>query len=253
MNFIIINADDYGLNERNSHAIAEAFSKQLITDTTMLANFSYFDEAVKLAQKEGFIDRIGIHLNLTEGKPLTRDIEKCERFVSDGVFNKRYNNDRVSPLSKAEKDAIYKELSAQADRIKNAGIRMTHADSHHHIHTSVTIAPIAVRVCREHGIDKIRLHRNLGQISGFKKFVKKRYNIWLRKQGFVTTGYFAYVMDIENAPIPDSTEIMVHPDFDQNGVLIDRRGIGDDGFPFGNPLPDLVKDRNTALKGYSDL
>lgn len=250
MNGIIINGDDFGLNERNSRAIAEAFSKKLITDTTMLANFSYFDEAVKLAKKEGFADKIGIHLNLTAGKPLTKDILSCPRFVTDGLFNKQYN--RISPLSRKEKDAIYEELTAQAEKIEKAGVSITHADSHHHIHTSVTIAPIVSRICKEHGINKIRLHRNLGQISGFKKFVKKRYNQWLVRQGFVTTDYFAYVMDIENAPIPDNTEIMVHPDFDKNGALIDRRGE-ENGCPFGNPLPDFVKERNATLKGFAEL
>ena len=135
MKKICINGDDYGLNERNSKAIAEAFEKGMITDTTMLANGAYFDEAVALAREKGFIDRIGIHLNLTEGVPLTEEIKRQPRFVKDGRFYKGY--DRTKKLTKAEKDAIYKELTAQADKIRDAGITITHADSHHHIHTGI--------------------------------------------------------------------------------------------------------------------
>ncbi len=250
MNRTIINADDLGLNEHNTKAIAEAFKKGMITDTTMLANGAYFDEALTLAKEQGFSDRIGIHLNLTEGVPLTEEIKACPRFVTDGRFNKRY--DRTKRLTEQEKTAIYLELTAQADKIQKAGIVMTHADSHHHIHTGIFVAPIAVRVCKEHAINKIRLHRDLGQISSIKRFIKKRYNHWLKKQGMITTEHFAYVMDLDVSGIPDNTEIMVHPDYDKNGVLIDRRGV-EDGCPVGLPLIDLRADETVVLRGYTEL
>ena len=247
---IIINADDFGLNEHCSRAIAQAFREGKITDTTMMSTGEYFDEAVELAKEQGFIDKIGIHLNLTEGEPLTEDIKCCSRFVTDGRFNKQY--DRKKKLTKEEKSAIYKELTAQVEKIQNAGITITHADSHHHIHTGIFVAPIAVKVCKEHWINKMRLHRNLGQINAIKRFVKKRYNHWLCKQGMITTDYFAYIVDIENVDIPDNTEIMVHPDFDKNGVLIDRHGV-ENGFPIGTKLPDLRAERKVTLKGYAEL
>ena len=250
MKQIIINADDFGLNEHNSKAIAEAFEKGWITDTTMMANEPYFEKAVTLAKEKGFINRIGIHLNLTDGDPLTEDIKQCRSFVANGRYH--HKNNRIKPLSQFEKDAVYKELTAQVEKIQSAGITITHADSHHHIHTAVFVAPIAARVCKEHGINKIRLHRNIGSILGFKRFVKTKYNKWLREQGFRTTEFFGSLRDIEGAELPDRCEIMVHPDYDKNGVLIDRHGE-EDGFPIGKKLPDLKAERNVVLKGYSDL
>ena len=247
---IIINADDFGLNEHCSKAISQAFKEAKITDTTMMATGEYFNEAVDIAKEQGFIDKIGIHLNLTEGKPLTEDIKRFPEFVTDGRFNKQYN--RTKLLRKDEKSAIYKELTAQVEKIQSAGISITHADSHHHIHSAIFIAPIAARVCKEHGITKMRLHRNIGGISEFKMFIKKKYNNWLHKQGFKTTEYFGSLLDIENSEIPDNCEIMVHPDFDKDGVLIDRHGM-EDGFPIGTKLPDLRSERNVILKGYAAL
>lgn len=244
---LIINADDYGLNEHCSKAIAQAFSEGLITDTTMMATGEFFDGAIRLAAEQGFADNLGIHLNLTEGEPLTEAIKKLPAFVSNGRFNKQYN--RVKKLSKAEQEAIYRELTAQVEKLQAAGVKLTHADSHHHIHTAVFIAPIAARVCREHGIDKMRLHRNIGDIAGIKMLVKKQYNRWLRRQGFTTTDFFGSLHDIENAPVPDNCEIMVHPDFDKNGVLVDRTGMTN-GVPEGNKLPDLRQERNVMLRGY---
>ena len=247
---IIINADDFGLNEHCSKAIAQTFREGLITDTTMMATGEYFNEAVELAKEQGFFDRIGIHLNLTEGEPLTEEIKGFPEFVTDDMFNKQYKC--TKPLSKAAKDAIYRELTAQVEKIQNAGIQITHADSHHHIHTAIFIAPIAARVCKEHEITKMRLHRNIGGISGLKLIAKNKYNNWLRKQGFKTTEYFGSLRDIKNAELPDNCEIMVHPDLDKNDVLIDRHGM-DGGFPTGDKLPDLRAERNVTLKGYAAL
>lgn len=245
---MIVNADDYGLNEHITLAIAEAFEKGLISDTTMMATGEYFDEAILLAKQRGFFDKIGVHLNLTEGVPLTEDIMNCPRFVTDGRFNKGY--DRTKSLTETEKAAIYKELTAQVEKIEGAGVQITHADSHHHIHTGIFIAPIAADVCMEHGINKIRVHRNLGKIPMIKRIVKNRFNRWLRKRGFITTEYFAYVMDLDGGT-PDNTEVMVHPDYDKEGVLIDRRGVKD-GFPIGYELPDLGLSK-ARVKGYLQL
>ena len=250
MNRIIINADDFGMNEQNSRAIDEAFGKGLVTDTTMMANRDYFDGALALARSAGFFDKIGVHLNLTEGVPLTQDIKRLERFVTDGSFNKRY--DRAEPLTDAEKDAVYAELTAQVKKLRDAGIAVTHADSHHHIHTGAYIAPIAEQVCRENGILKIRILRNTEKIPPEQRARNDRFNRRLSGQGFVTTRCFAYVTDLEEAEIPDSTEIMVHPDYDKNGILIDRRGR-ENGCPVGYPLPDFRKRKNVVLSGYSAL
>jgi hypothetical protein len=246
----IVNADDYGLNEHCSLAIAEAFGKGLITDTTIIANGEYFENAVELSKKNHFDDRIGIHFNITEGVPLTDSIKKIPFLVCGDKFHGRVN--RIKPLSSAEKTAVYEELSAQISKVENAGVKVTHADSHHHIHTAIFIAPIVIRVCREHGINKIRLHRNIGEISLFKKIVKKAYNDILHKNGFITTRYFGSLEDIKNKVPLYSLEIMVHPDFDKSGNLIDRIGE-ENGIPIGRNLPDLTKTMKATFASYGDL
>ena len=249
MTAVIINADDFGMTESCTKAIAECFEKGLVTDTTMLANGAYFDEAVKLAKAEGFDDKIGIHFNLTEGEPLTGDIKKCPRFVTDGRFNKSY--DRSLPLSEKERDAVYRELTAQAVKLEEAGLSITHADSHHHIHTGLWIAPTAARVCREHGIKKVRMIRNLGgrRVSPEDE---ERFAEQLREHGLISTLYFTYMSDTEGMDIPDNTEILVHPDYDRHGGLIDRKGKEND-IPFGVPIVSIKDKKDVTLIDYTDL
>lgn len=250
MSAVIINADDFGLSDSVNRAITDAFNSGIISNTTMLANGSAFDEAVILANKCGFADKVGIHFNLTEGEPLTDDIKNCPSFCEQGVFHGHIN--RTKPLTSAEKSAVNKELTAQAEKVKAAGFFIDHADSHHHIHTAVFIAPIVFRICKEFGIGKIRIHRNIGSIPSYKRFVKNVYNKNLRKKGFCTTDYFGSLDDIATAKLPDSLEIMVHPDYDKDGVLIDRRGAADPT-PEGIPLFSVPEKFDLKLTSYGEI
>lgn len=247
---LIINADDFGLSSSVNRAIATAFQDGLISDTTMLANGKAFNEAVKIAKVGGFEKKVGVHFNLTEGEPLTDDIKECSSFCENGIFH--HKNNRLKPLSRFEKSAVYKELSAQAEKIKSAGFSIDHADSHHHIHTAFFIAPIVFRICKENAIDKIRLHRNIGNVPSYKRIIKNLYNKALRKKGFITTDYFGSLKDISDVPPPDKLEIMVHPDYDKNDVLIDRRDFID-GIPAGVPLYSIADAKEINLISYGDL
>ena len=248
MDKIVINADDFGLNESCTKAICKAFCEGLITDTTMIANGTAFVESVKCIQRFGFQNKIGIHFNLTEGKPLTRTIASMQTFSENGVFHGKIN--RVKRLSKAEKYAVYEELSAQIEKLEKMGVEITHADSHHHIHTSIFIAPIFARVCNEHDIKKVRLHRNIGSISKVKRIVKKLYNYWLHMEGFKTTEFFGSMEDVEWVGVRDGVEIMVHPEFDKYGNLIDK--VDEiDGHAVGRSL--ALPTGEFILRGYKDL
>lgn len=235
---LIVNADDFGLNTSCTRAIAQSFRAGHITDTTIVANGEAFEEAVSLATTE-FIDKVGIHFNLTEGEPLTEDIKSLSSFCLNGLFHGKINRGRL--LNKIERRAVYKELSAQCNKVREAGVRITHADSHHHIHTGLFIAPIVLRVCRENGIQIVRSHRNIGQISPVKKVAKAIFNRILKKS-YKTTDYMGGADDVEcTRSLKGVVEIMVHPDFDEKGNIIDRRG-------FSGPLLGSIKYWDNSTK-----
>ena len=231
---LFINGDDYGMNRSCSCAIAEALGRGLIDGTTMMANGEYFDEAVKLSFECGFQGKIGVHFNLTEGRPLTDEIKNFTAFVKDGFFHKEYLRS-PRPLTNAEQAAVYSELSAQVTKIKQAGINVTRADSHHYIHTFEHLAAIVARVCKEHGITRIRLNRTFDTPERPAVTVGRINNDFWRKNGFDTTDYFGRLSDLKLGIADGCTEIMVHPDYDKKGNLIDRTGVAD-GFPKGGPI-----------------
>lgn len=234
---LIINGDDFGLNESCSLAIAEAMQRGLIDRTTMTANGEYFEKAAIIANFLCFTDRVGVHFNLTEGRPLTEEIAEIPDFVTEGRFNKKYLRD-PRPLSEKEQAAVFGELSAQAERIKSMDIPLTHADSHHYIHTFVHIAPIVARVCAEQEITSIRINRTFDSPKRPRITEGRASNSLWRERGFETTAHFGRLSDIRGIEPPDDLEIMVHPDYNKRRELIDRTGV-EDGFPVGEPLSDI--------------
>ena len=231
---LFINGDDFGMSKSCTLAIAEAIEKELIDGTTMMANGEDFEEAAALAASLGFAGKIGVHLNLTEGAPLTEEIKTVSAFVAGGRFHKEYLKNPC-PLTEREQAAVFIELAAQIKRIRQAGINVVRADSHHYIHTFIHIAPLVAEVCRKNGIKRIRINRTFDTPDRPMITDGRIENSFWRAQGFETTARFGRMSDITPGNIPADTEIMVHPDHDKNGVLIDRTGTAH-GCPAGAQL-----------------
>ena len=235
---VFLNGDDFGLTESCSRAIAEALQRGIIHGTTMMATGEYFEQAASLARDRGFARQVGVHFNLTEGAPLTEDIRSVAAFVRDGRFHKDYLRD-PQPLSQAAQAAVIAELTVQVERIRAAGFPVTRADSHHYVHNLAALAPLVAQVCRANGIVRIRLNRTFSTPARPQVTAGRIDNAWWRAQGFVTTAHFGRLSDLANADVDGDVEIMVHPDYDRNGVLIDRTGMSE-GFPTGTPLTPLA-------------
>ncbi len=249
---VTINGDDFGMNDSCTKAILRALREGLITDTTMMANGSFFVEAVQMAKEFGMTDRIGVHFNLTEGRPLTDGITNAPLFVKDGVFHRAFLH-RPRELNEAERKAVFAELYAQAERIRGAGIAITHVDSHHYLHTYQTLAPIFAEVCRQCGIDSIRLNRTLSTAAHPRVTDGRIDNRFWREQGLRTAEHFGRYSDLLDSEIPDRTEILVHPDLDKDGRLIDRTAVID-GYPSGMLLAgEIYRGKSLTLCRYQEL
>lgn len=222
MNKIIINADDFGLNESRTRAIYDAYQQGLITDTTIVANGDAFDLALDIINKDiEFSKRIGIHFNLTECAPLTDEMKRYSRFTDNGTFNRFFieNNSSFIHLSRHEKEIIYNELTAQIVKVKNAGIEVSHADSHHHVHMGLMLMSIFKKVCKENDIVKIRRRHNVKSMPVIRKMYYAIFNIYLKTNGFRIANFFGDAKDYLS--VKDGVcEAMVHPDY-LNGELVD--------------------------------
>jgi len=222
---IIVNADDFGMSAEVNRAIIEAFKEKAISSATLMANMPGFEEACDLAHQYELRGRIGVHLNLTAGYPLSDSIRGCPRFChGSGMFRNRRTR---FWLSRAERLAVIAEFSAQIKACLDHGVRPTHLDSHHHIHTEWAIGAAAITVARQYGIKAIRLSRNCGPgIDFVRKLYKGAYNFRLRIYGLAKTRYFGSSADTERIPAISSgaIEVMVHLGSETSADTLDSAG-----------------------------
>ncbi len=217
---IVINADDFGMSSEVNRAVAECFAAGYISSATLMANMPAAREAIELIHRDGLDGRIGVHLNLTEGTPLTDAIRRQERFCdADGRFRGRGRT--VWRLSRDEQAALLDELTAQIASIIEQGISPTHLDSHHHAHTQWPIAGIVIELARRKGINAIRPSRNCGPGLTFPKNVyKQALNRRLQRSGMAKVRYFGSGSDVMALePFDGSVEVMVHPGWDEDKLV----------------------------------
>ncbi len=213
-------------------AILGSFRRSLITRASLMVNMSGFEDAIQMIQTYPFLPgKIGLHLNLTEGYPLTEPIRACRRFCdpSGQFIYKRQTH--IFFLSRRERDAVYQEMKAQIEKATRAGLHLSHLDSHHHVHTEWAILRLAIRLGNEYNVRNIRKARNMGKESQpFKMVYKTFINSYLRRYpGISATDYFGDIDDFsflleERSPKNKSIEIMVHPKFNEKQELVDYDG-----------------------------
>lgn len=212
---MIVVADDLGAGDAVDEAILEALGGGVVDAASILANGAGFERTV--AEAARYPGRIGVHLVLTEGVPLTDAIRTLPRFCDrEGCYRLWRGAERAFRLGGEERAVVTAELRAQVQRARDAGIAVAHLDSHHHVHTEAGIAPIVISLARELGVPRVRLARNCGSGMGpANRAWKSILNGRLRLAGLAGTRWFGDVDDYHELRARrgavDSFELMVHP------------------------------------------
>lgn len=153
----ILNADDFGMSSAFNVAIMEGAQKGILKSTSLVANGDAFDEAVQKVVSACPELGVGVHLNIIEGKSLIP--EQRELTDANGTFNNSYGKLILKAYSKNNKDFIEQletEFCAQIDKIRDAGIKITHIDSHVHTHAIPPIFELVCKLAQKYEIPQIR-------------------------------------------------------------------------------------------------
>jgi chitin disaccharide deacetylase len=212
---LIVNADDFGFTRDVNAGIIDAHTDGILTATTLMANGDAFDDAVELAQAHPALD-VGVHFVLIGGhslatkKPLPKSVPDLIRAVYAGELD------------------LYNEFAAQANRIRAAGIKPSHADTHKHTHLLPPVCRALRTVAEEFQIPFLRRPMDL-ELPYRAPVTAKLLNSLVRGlargmdlsplrstdhfAGFTLTGRFTTADLLELfAKLPDGvTELMTHP------------------------------------------
>lgn len=155
MKRLIINGDDYGYTPEQSEGILKAHREGILTSTTVMINMVSKTDANKLLKYKKSLG-IGLHLNITKGKPvsLPKEVpslanEKGEMFRPQEWTRKAWN-DFGNLKNEAE---VELEFNNQLKKFKEK-LRMkpSHLDSHHFITSHKKIFPVFTRLAKENDL-----------------------------------------------------------------------------------------------------
>lgn len=151
---LIVNADDYGYFGCVSRGILEAATRGIVTATGVFANADRFDIDVPALRDCATLDA-GVHLNLTDGRPLSADMHACLARWG-GRFAGKFTMARAVATGAVRVPAVHAEWRAQIERCLHAGLTLTFLNSHEHIHMHPRLFPVAQALADEFGIAHLR-------------------------------------------------------------------------------------------------
>ena len=219
---IIVHADDLGMSPACNRSIAQGLEGGWISSASLMANGACLKEAVEISQSFPNAS-FGVHLNITDFSPLTGS-ESLKVLCNPAGQFKRNNGYKLLFRSRKE---VAEEWSAQVERIRSMGVRVSHLDSHHHVHTNPVLFGALKAVQRASGITRVRTTRNMpscfrGKLCGSLPRAKKiGWHAALRffPPRTSTTDFFGSVTDFVSVSrefgndhwIGKIVEVMCHP------------------------------------------
>jgi chitin disaccharide deacetylase len=272
--YLIVNADDYNTDSERNRGILQAARDGMVTSVSVIANLHGEDKA--LAELTGVMGaRIGIHLNLTSGRPLVPGLKTLTDDA--GVFYPKQTAWRKALLGKFAMKEVEEEFAAQIEHLTAAGITPDHIDGNNHIHTFPGIARVAGSLAQRYGISRIRLPQET--FSRWKQWIQpkavKKYFIGFLSCrarpvfhgcGLRFTDYFAGIqfpavtqaasLKAFLARVPEgTTELMCHPGYHnraENPFSTSERERELEALTCAEVLAE-VRRRNIHLISYSEL
>lgn len=154
----ILNADDFGISKDTNRAVQEGYQHGLLKSVSLMANGEAFDDAVNSIVPQCENLGVGIHLNITFGLPLCTDLTTM--IDSSGKFNCSLRELFIKAYNPKEKEfmpEIEREFRRQIEKVMSK-TKVTHIDSHNHIHAIPKIFDLVCRLAKEYGIKQVRTH-----------------------------------------------------------------------------------------------
>jgi predicted glycoside hydrolase/deacetylase ChbG (UPF0249 family) len=146
---LIVNADDFGLSAGVTAGILEAHAAGTVTSTSMMVGCPGWDDAARKGRAAPSLG-IGLHFNVLVGRPVTSAPSLTDprtgAFLSLGALVRRALAGRLS------RREVAAECAAQVAAIREAGIPVTHIDSHRHTHALPVIRGAVAGVAAGEGL-----------------------------------------------------------------------------------------------------
>lgn len=203
---LVVTADDVGLDAGMTAGAIEAHRHGAVTACSIVANGRAFDDAVERLRDVPSLE-IGVHLTLVEERSLTTGEPMPRNWMRFLVSSTR---------------DIEGELRLQIEKVLASGLRVTHLNSHQHVHMLPRLFLLVQQLAGEYRIPFVRVVRDRGGPFGLRRAIFRvgtgfsrsdRYTIGVVEAGHLTADRIIELLD----HVEGTTELVAHPGLDVSG------------------------------------
>jgi len=207
MNYLIINADDFGLCESANDAIIELFLDKKISSCTFMINMQGVDHALKNLEDKSLKNMpIGLHFNIVRGKSI---LGRSSITDYEGYFLGRKMLFQKTFFNQVKLSDIKLEFEAQINFLLDKNFNISHIDSDNHVLSN----PIIYSTLKNSIIDKKLPCRSLKPLK-YVNFLKK-------PKRFIQQMYLA-LSDIKNNSKDVKSNDYLSSIYDSNSNIIEK-------------------------------
>jgi len=235
-----MNADDFGYSAETVAATIECFERGLLTSATLQPGMPASAEAAAFAAAHPR-HSFGLHVTLVgdgDERPLAPPDSVPHLVGRDGRLRRTNAVRRDVLLRRLPVHEMEQEISAQLDAVRAVVGRISHVDSHRHLHKYPPVRAALANVLPQYGICRVRTAQDVYLRRPLASLTYWVGPMWRRALGrlFVTTDHFymptsdgdsdwrELLSAFASAPADLTLEIGVHPGYDGWRDL-ERRGL----------------------------
>ncbi|MEL6151150.1 MAG: ChbG/HpnK family deacetylase [Chloroflexota bacterium] len=252
---LIVTADDCGLSEGINNTTLDLHRQGIVTTATVMMNFAATQHALAILADTPTLCG-GVHLNLTDGYPLSNVGPDTGLVLPDGRFQPRA---LLFPRGyfpvPAWQDAVETEMTAQIDTyIRLAGKTPEHLTTHMHFHVVPSLRKMVLNLAERYNIPWVRVFQTSSTVIPFSFWVQEPEELFHPDNLRITPDYLTSIQAwLTQEPhllaetlgrLNGVTEIVVHPD------VADDPTYPDD---MNHKPEERAKERDYMLRLYEQL
>lgn len=225
MKQLILTADDFGLSRGINETTLELHRRGAITTASLMLNFPETEHAAQLLRENPTLQG-GVHLNATEGLPITDPAHKLPVGLRDyrGKFHHRAVFFARGLLPNDEwLQELETEFVAQIeDYTRLVGKPPGHITTHMHFHMMPALRDIVLRLAESYEVAWVRAFEPESAIVPFNFLLKQASTLFHGDDRKITPDYIAAVLSWQNLEpfrlvntlrdLDGICELVVHPD-----------------------------------------
>ncbi len=157
---VILHADDFGFDNDTTQATIELLECGALTSATIMATMPAAEQALAYAAKHPE-HSFGVHMTYVDGLRPALEKEGSTLLDSKGLFYPSNDVRKKAIKLSLNRDDIIEESLAQIEKVRKGGVKISHLDSHGHLHKFPSFLFALSEIKKRSGINKVRRVQNV--------------------------------------------------------------------------------------------